>query len=374
MIVLKILAAPVMVIAMVLAALINFLFCVAAVFCNIACVILVVLSVLMFISGTTTHGIVFLILAFLLSPFGIPAIAEWLVDKLMIERKFEDLTWADTSDKLSRRKITSAGCSRRCRWEGGAAYGNDYLRRIRNTKPDYCHNRCGGRFDYVKTRGKRRRRASSAYECDPLTADADFFSPKQNTKLSQVGNSGRDADVLCIRSAVIQPGEITPEEANRVVMKRLAWTKGSMFFSCDETDRAHIHNHINYNSTRWTVRIVLDFIGSARALGGSLTGMSENDLLLSSIPSAQQGPLSSLPGRGWARSALCPIRIGCARSQAALAKKPADFDAFLRSWRSPAIGKARARRVISYLAPPGSGNAARALFSEKATIPMTIRP
>jgi len=82
MIVLKILAAPVMVIAMVLAALINFLFCVAAVFCNIACVILVVLSVLMFISGTTTHGIVFLILAFLLSPFGIPAIAEWLVDKL----------------------------------------------------------------------------------------------------------------------------------------------------------------------------------------------------------------------------------------------------------------------------------------------------
>ena len=82
MIVLKIFAAPVMVIAMVLAALINFLFCVAAVFCNIACVILVVLSVLMFISGTTTHGIVFLILAFLLSPFGIPAIAEWLVDNL----------------------------------------------------------------------------------------------------------------------------------------------------------------------------------------------------------------------------------------------------------------------------------------------------
>ena len=82
MIVLKILAAPIMVIAMLLAALINFLFCVAAVFCNIACVILVVLSVLMFISGTTTHGIVFLTLAFLLSPYGIPAIAEWLVDKL----------------------------------------------------------------------------------------------------------------------------------------------------------------------------------------------------------------------------------------------------------------------------------------------------
>ena len=27
-------------------------------------------------------GIVFLVLAFLVSPFGVPAIAEWLVDKL----------------------------------------------------------------------------------------------------------------------------------------------------------------------------------------------------------------------------------------------------------------------------------------------------
>ena len=70
MIVLKILAAPIMVIAMILAALINFLFCVAAVFCNIACVILVILSVLLFITGETTGGIVFIIIAFLLSPFG----------------------------------------------------------------------------------------------------------------------------------------------------------------------------------------------------------------------------------------------------------------------------------------------------------------
>ena len=82
MIVLKILAAPSMIVLAVLAAVINFLFCVAAVFCNIACVILVILSIVMFISGMTTHGIVFLVLAFLFSPFGIPAIAEWLVEKL----------------------------------------------------------------------------------------------------------------------------------------------------------------------------------------------------------------------------------------------------------------------------------------------------
>ena len=44
--------------------------------------ILVILSVLLFITGETTGGIVFIILAFLFSPFGIPAIAEWLVLKL----------------------------------------------------------------------------------------------------------------------------------------------------------------------------------------------------------------------------------------------------------------------------------------------------
>ncbi len=36
----------------------------------------------LFIGGQTLGGIVFLVLAFLISPYGIPAIAEWLVDKL----------------------------------------------------------------------------------------------------------------------------------------------------------------------------------------------------------------------------------------------------------------------------------------------------
>ena len=69
MIVLKILAAPVMVALSLLAAMVTFLFCVAA-------------ALILFIGGQTVGGIVFLVLAFLVSPFGVPAIAEWLVDKL----------------------------------------------------------------------------------------------------------------------------------------------------------------------------------------------------------------------------------------------------------------------------------------------------
>ena len=71
MIVLKILAAPVMVALSLLAATVTFLFCVASAVCELGCIVLTLLSL-----------ILFLVLAFLVSPFGVPAIAEWLVDKL----------------------------------------------------------------------------------------------------------------------------------------------------------------------------------------------------------------------------------------------------------------------------------------------------
>ena len=77
MIVLKILAAPVMVALSLLAAMVTFLFCVASAVCELGCIVLTLLSLILFIGG-----IVFLVLAFLVSPFGVPAIAERLVDKL----------------------------------------------------------------------------------------------------------------------------------------------------------------------------------------------------------------------------------------------------------------------------------------------------
>ena len=82
MIVLKILAAPFVVALTVLAAVVSFLFCVAGAVCVVGCVVLTLLAVVLFIGGQTLGGAVFLVLAFLVSPYGIPAIAEWLVDKL----------------------------------------------------------------------------------------------------------------------------------------------------------------------------------------------------------------------------------------------------------------------------------------------------
>lgn len=86
MIVLKILAAPFVVVLTILAAVVSFLFCVAGavcvVGCVVGCVVLTLLAVVLFIGGQTLGGAVFLVLAFLVSPYGIPAIADWLVERL----------------------------------------------------------------------------------------------------------------------------------------------------------------------------------------------------------------------------------------------------------------------------------------------------
>ena len=82
MIVIKILAVPFVVALTLLVAIVSFLYCVASALCHIGCVVLTLLALVLFIGGQTLGGVVFLVLAFLVSPFGIPAIADWLMDRL----------------------------------------------------------------------------------------------------------------------------------------------------------------------------------------------------------------------------------------------------------------------------------------------------
>ena len=74
-ILLKILVAPFALALSLLAALLVFLFDICAVLLTIASVILVVLGVALFFTPTPIGGIVFLFLAFLLSPYGLQAAA-----------------------------------------------------------------------------------------------------------------------------------------------------------------------------------------------------------------------------------------------------------------------------------------------------------
>ena len=81
-IIFKILVAPFVVVLTVLWAVLIFVFCWAETILHYASGLVGLIALVLFFMGQTTGGIVFAVIAFLISPVGIPAIAEWLIDKL----------------------------------------------------------------------------------------------------------------------------------------------------------------------------------------------------------------------------------------------------------------------------------------------------
>ena len=90
----------------------------------------------------------------------------------------------------------------------------------------------------------------TAYECDPMMADQEFLLAKRQYEHITGRRHKRDVIAYQIRQS-FKPGEVTPEEANAIgqeLAKR--FTKGNhAFIVATHTDRAHIHNHIVFNST-----------------------------------------------------------------------------------------------------------------------------
>ena len=78
MLILRIIAAPVWLVLALLAAFVGFLACVAAGICCVVSILLVLLAIVLSITGQFIGGMVLIALAFLASPFGIPAIAGHL--------------------------------------------------------------------------------------------------------------------------------------------------------------------------------------------------------------------------------------------------------------------------------------------------------
>ena len=214
------------------------------------------------------------------------------------------------------------------------------------------------RFDYgqnpEKTQGGE---LISSYECDHRTADAEFLLAKAKYKAVTGREQRRDADVLCyqIRQS-FRPGEITPEEANRVGYETaMRWTKGKhAFFVATHTDRQHIHNHIYYNST------TLDYTGKFRDFfrsAAALRRLSDRVCLEHDL-SVIQNPKLHSKGRflhygQWIGekppSAKQRVRLAVL---AALEKKPTDFADFLRLMEESGFAVKQGRGgVISFLAP-----------------------
>lgn len=222
------------------------------------------------------------------------------------------------------------------------------------------------RFDYGqnpdKTEGGE---LISSYGCDHMTADAEFLLSKAKYKAATGREQRRDADVLCyqIRQS-FKPGEITPEEANRIGYETaMRWTNGKYaFFVATHTDKAHIHNHIYYNSTSLDcTRKFRDFIGSGRAVRRLSDRIClENDLSVITNPKLHSKGCFLHYGAwlGTERQPSCKEQLRLAINEA-LAKRPADFDAFLRLMEASGFMVKRGRGgVISFLVP-GQQRAAR---------------
>ena len=215
------------------------------------------------------------------------------------------------------------------------------------------------RLDYGKDPAKTQDgELISAYACDHMTADAEFLLSKARYQAVTGRAQKRDADVLCyqIRQS-FRPGEITPEEANRVGYETaMRWTKGRYaFFVATHTDRQHIHNHIYYNSTSLDcTRKYRDFLGSARALRRLSDRVClENDLSVIERPKLRSKGRFLHYGQ-WLGSSRPPSQKERLRLAivAALQKGPADFAAFLRLMEEAGYTVRHGRGgVISFLAP-----------------------
>ena len=250
--------------------------------------------------------------------------------------------------------------------KGGLPTATTYYKKHKISKGETIAQSLKERFDYGqnpdKTEGGE---LISSYGCDHMTADAEFLLSKAKYKAATGREQRRDADVLCyqIRQS-FKPGEITPEEANRIGYETaMRWTKGKyQFFVCTHIDKEHIHNHIYYNSTAYDrSRKFRNFIGSSFALRRLSDRVClEHDLSVIANPKLHSKGrylhYGQWLGENQKLSQKEQIRLAI---DTALTERPEDFADFLRRMETAGIQVKHGRGgVISFLVP-GQQRAAR---------------
>ena len=190
-------------------------------------------------------------------------------------------------------------------------------------------------IDYSKNPQKTDNgRLITSWQCDSRIADAEFLFTK-NQYIQKTGRVRGEDDVIAyhLRQSFV-PGEITPEEANRLgceLAKR--FTKGKhAYIVCTHIDKEHIHNHVIWNSTALDQsRKFRNFWGSTRAVRRlNDTICIENGYSIVENPKRHGKSYNK-----WLGDKKKPShreRI-CAAIDDALAQKPESFDALLELLR-----------------------------------------
>ena len=204
-----------------------------------------------------------------------------------------------------------------------------------------------------------------AYECDPMTADAEFLLSKSQYKAITGREQKREADVLCyqIRQSFL-PGELSPEDALDIGYETaMRWTKGKYaFFVVSHVDRPHPPVHIYYNSTSLDcTQKYRDFLGSARAL----RRLSDRVCLEHNLSVIRNPKLHSkgkfLHYGQWLGEDRQPsfkekVRVVI---DTALAQRPADMEDFLSMLESSGIQIVHGRGGVISFRLPGQERATR---------------
>ncbi|MCL2816651.1 MAG: relaxase/mobilization nuclease domain-containing protein, partial [Oscillospiraceae bacterium] len=169
----------------------------------------------------------------------------------------------------------------------------------------------------------------SSYECDARTIDNDFMLSKHRYASLTKKEQDRGGVIAYHVRQSFKPGEITPEEANRIGYElAMRFTKGRFaFIVCTHTDKAHIHSHIIWNSTALDCQSKFrDFFRSGRALR-RLSDLICLENGLSVIENPQRGQHYGK----WLVDRREPSQkqLLTAAIDAALEQKPAAFEEFL---------------------------------------------
>lgn len=191
----------------------------------------------------------------------------------------------------------------------------------------------GDRTDYAKNPEKTDKgELVTGYQCDPMTVDEEFMLSKR--QYEQITGRRQRHEVIAyqIRQS-FKPGETTPEEANRLGQElAYRFTKGKYaFIVATHTDRAHVHNHIVFNSTSidgtrkfknfWLSSIALQRVSDLVCLENGLS-------VITPKPYRERAKRTDYPRRVKNRDVLCED------IDTVLQKKPESFEAFLQELRA----------------------------------------
>ena len=190
-------------------------------------------------------------------------------------------------------------------------------------------------LDYSKNPQKTDNgRLITSWQCDSRIADAEFLFTK-NQYIQKTGRVRGEDDVIAyhLRQSFV-PGEITPEEANRLgceLAKRFTNGKHA-YIVCTHIDKEHIHNHVIWNSTAIDqTRKFRNFWGSTRAVRRlNDTICIENGYSIVENPKRHGKSYNKWLGEKKKPSHRERI---CAAIDDALAQKPESFDALLELLR-----------------------------------------